>query len=139
MPDTSPPVLLPDAASRLTALTDHERTLLVEAGAGSGKTALMAGRVALLIAAGVHPKEIVAITFTEAAASELLERIERFVQALLDGKPPAELKGALPHGLNEIQRDDLITGARALDEITYADHSRFLPATGEALSGRGAH
>jgi ATP-dependent exoDNAse (exonuclease V) beta subunit len=118
MPDTSPPITLPDAAARLAALTDHDRTHLVEAGAGSGKTALMAGRVALLIAAGVHPKEIVAITFTEAAASELLERIERFVQALLDGKLPAELIDALPHGLNETQRGHLAAGARALDEIT---------------------
>ena len=66
---------LPDASARVAALTDHGRTLLVEAGAGSGKTALMAGRVALLVAEGVQPSEIVAITFTEAAASELLERI----------------------------------------------------------------
>ena len=43
---------LPDASARLAALTDHDRTLLVEAGAGSGKTALMAGRVALLVAEG---------------------------------------------------------------------------------------
>ena len=62
---------LPDAAARLTALTDHDRTLLVEAGAGSGKTALMAGRVAVMLTSGVAPREIVAITFTEAAASEL--------------------------------------------------------------------
>ena len=44
---------LPDALARLAALTEHGRTLLVEAGAGSGKTALMAGRVALLMVAGV--------------------------------------------------------------------------------------
>ncbi len=118
MVDAPAPLRLPDAPARLAALKDHERTLLVEAGAGSGKTALMAGRVALLMAAGVHPKEIVAITFTEAAASELLERIERFVQGLLDGRIPAELKEALPCGLGEEPRERLETGARALDEIT---------------------
>ena len=69
-------VQLPDSPARIAALTDHERSLLVEAGAGSGKTALLAGRVALLIGAGIHPKDIAAITFTEAAAAELLERIE---------------------------------------------------------------
>ena len=42
-------VPLPDSAERTAALTDHKRTLLVEAGAGSGKTALLAGRVALLV------------------------------------------------------------------------------------------
>jgi ATP-dependent exoDNAse (exonuclease V) beta subunit len=118
MVDAPAPPRLPDAPARLAALTDHERTLLVEAGAGSGKTALMAGRVALLMGAGVHPKEIVAITFTEAAASELLERIEGVVQALLDGRTPAELKEALPRGLEEEQRERLEAGARALDEIT---------------------
>ncbi|MFZ0737958.1 MAG: UvrD-helicase domain-containing protein [Candidatus Acidiferrales bacterium] len=112
------PTPLPDAPARLAALTDHDRTLLVEAGAGSGKTALMAGRVSLLIGAGVHPKEIVAITFTEAAASELLERIERFVQLLLGGEVPVELREALPQGLTTAQHENLESGARALDEIT---------------------
>lgn len=109
---------LPDAPARLAALSEHGRTLLVEAGAGSGKTALMAGRVALLMASGVEPKGIVAITFTEAAASELLERIERFVQALLGGDVPAELKDALPQGLTETQNEQLVAAAHALDEIT---------------------
>src|ERR1700679_1097261 len=107
MPDISPPIQLPDAAARLTALTQHDRTILVEAGAGSGKTALMAGRVALQIAAGIPPREIVAITFTEAAASELLERIERFVEALRADDPPAELREALPGGLTPAQRNHL--------------------------------
>ncbi|MGB4101277.1 MAG: UvrD-helicase domain-containing protein [Alphaproteobacteria bacterium] len=109
---------LPDAVARLAALTEHGRTLLVEAGAGSGKTALMAGRVALLIAAGVAPQGIVAITFTEAAAAELLERIERFVQSLLTGDVPAELRDALPDGLTAAQRTQVEAGAHALDEIT---------------------
>src|SRR5689334_14920455 len=109
---------LPDAPARLAALTEHGRTLLVEAGAGSGKTALMAGRVALLIAAGVAPQGIVAITFTEAAASELLERIERFVQSLLRGDIPAELRDALPDGLTAAQQAQIEAGAHALDEIT---------------------
>lgn len=112
------PAPLPDAGARLVALTDHGRTLLVEAGAGSGKTALMAGRVALLMSAGVHPKEIVAITFTEAAAAELLERIERFVEAFLSGQVPVELRDALPQGLTAEQRENLENGARSLDEIT---------------------
>jgi ATP-dependent exoDNAse (exonuclease V) beta subunit len=109
---------LSDSAARITALTDHERALLVEAGAGSGKTAIIAGRVALLIAAGVFPGDIVAITFTEAAASELLERIEDLVRRLLDGQAPIELAEALPEGLDAAQRQNLEQGERALDEIT---------------------
>ena len=78
--------LLPDSQARKRALTEHDATLLVEAGAGSGKTALMAGRVALLLACGVAPRDIVAITFTEAASSELLERISRYVSELAAGQ-----------------------------------------------------
>jgi exodeoxyribonuclease-5 len=118
MTTTSAAVGLPDAPARLAALTNHDRTLLVEAGAGSGKTALLAGRIALLIVAGVPPREIVAITFTEAAASELLERVEHFVQALTNGHIPTELTEALPQGLTAVQREALEHGARSLDEIT---------------------
>jgi exodeoxyribonuclease-5 len=118
MTNAHAPVRLSDAPARISALTDHDRTLLVEAGAGSGKTALMAGRVSFLIGAGVHPKEIVAITFTEAAASELLERIEGFVQSLLGGEIPVELREALPQGLTAEQRENLESGSLSLDEIT---------------------
>ena len=99
----SPP--LPDAGARQRALLDYGSTLLVEAGAGSGKTALMAGRVALMLAHGIPPRDIVAITFTEAAAAELLERIERFVASLAAGAVPPELELALPTGLSADQRD----------------------------------
>lgn len=78
----------------------------------------MAGRVAFLIAAAIHPKEIVAITFTEAAASELLERIERFMRELLDGRIPVDLRDALPDGITAAQRKNLEDGALTLDELT---------------------
>ena len=52
-----------DTPNRLRALLEHDATLLVEAGAGTGKTALLAGRVALLLAAGKEPPHIAAITW----------------------------------------------------------------------------
>ena len=76
----------PDHQARLAALTDPRCSLLAEAGAGSGKTSIVAGRVAVLLASGVHPKNVAAITFTEFAASELHIRIERFVDALFRGE-----------------------------------------------------
>jgi len=90
--------VLSDLPARCRALLDHSTTLLVEAGAGSGKTALMAGRVALLLAAGIPTREIVAITFTEAAASELRERIEGFVNRLARADLPDELLSHCPTG-----------------------------------------
>ena len=50
---------LSDTKHRQSALTDHSATLLVEAGAGTGKTSLLAGRVALLLASGVDRKSVV--------------------------------------------------------------------------------
>src|SRR5450759_2860648 len=90
--------VLPDLPARHRALLDHSTTLLVQAGAGSGKPALMAGRVALLLAAGIPTREIVAITFTEAAASELRERIEGFVNRLARADRCQLAGGRLLHG-----------------------------------------
>jgi exodeoxyribonuclease-5 len=118
IPDIHHSPALPDAGARQRALLDYESTLLVEAGAGSGKTALMAGRVALMLAHGIHPCDIVAITFTEAAASELLERIQGFVASLREDRIPPELKDALPTGLSVDQRIAIANAAGTLDEIT---------------------
>jgi DNA helicase II / ATP-dependent DNA helicase PcrA len=53
--------------------------LLVVAGAGSGKTAMLAHRVAALILAGVDPKRIMLATFSRRAAAELQRRVERLL------------------------------------------------------------
>ena len=110
--------VLRDEAARLTAMTAHDRSVLVEAGAGSGKTAVMAGRLALLLAGGTAPRTIAAVTFTELAASELLARVRDFVDELLDGPVPRELRIALPTGLSDEQRSSLEAAAAAIDEIT---------------------
>lgn len=60
------------------------RPLLVVAGAGSGKTETMAGRVVWLVANGhVEPDQILGLTFTRKAASELAQRIAQRLRALV--------------------------------------------------------
>ena len=109
---------LSDDAARREAIAVHDRSFLVEAGAGSGKTAVMAGRIAMLLAGGVAPKHIAAVTFTEFAASELLIRVRAFVGALTAGEIPTELRVALPDGLSDKQRRNLAAADAALDEMT---------------------
>ncbi|MFN2608287.1 MAG: ATP-dependent helicase [Acidimicrobiales bacterium] len=69
------------------AAVDHEGSpLLVVAGAGSGKTAMLASRVARLLRSGVDPSRICLLTFSRRAAAELLARAGRLSDAGAAGR-----------------------------------------------------
>ncbi len=81
-------------SSQQAAVKSDKRRLLVVAGAGSGKTEVMARRVAWWIATQAVPKDsIVAFTFTDAAAEELKFRIRRHVQAITPAGADVTLGG----------------------------------------------
>jgi ATP-dependent helicase/nuclease subunit A len=79
----------PDQAERVRAL-DPTRSLLVQAPAGSGKTDLLARRFLRLLAEVNDPGQIVAITFTKAAAAEMRHRILAELEKAAAAEAPAE-------------------------------------------------
>ena len=87
MPDArkSPP---PDQAQRTRAL-DASRSVLVRAPAGSGKTNLLTRRFLRLLGDVHDPGEIVAITFTKAAAAEMRQRILGELEKAASADAPA--------------------------------------------------
>jgi len=59
------------------AIFESGKDILVSAGAGSGKTAVLTARVMRIIESGVHINELLVLTFTKAAAAEMKERIRK--------------------------------------------------------------
>src|SRR3954467_11795287 len=75
-----------DCASRRTIREELLTNILVEAGAGSGKTQMLAERMAAGVASGVYQVEhMAAVTFTRKAASELRGRFHLALEKRLVG------------------------------------------------------
>ncbi|MEL6341619.1 MAG: UvrD-helicase domain-containing protein [Myxococcota bacterium] len=129
-----------DAAARRVAQTIFARPIVLEAGAGTGKTSALVARIVAwtmgggwrksaeaLAAAGVPPtpeaiavrtlNRVVAITFTEAAASEMAERVgQALVRVEAGDVPEGLLEEVLPDDL-EVRRRRSAALLSALDHL----------------------
>ncbi len=95
-PSTESPIA--DAEDRRRAAELLDRNVVVEAGAGTGKTTLLIERLAgLILGLGLPVEKVVALTFTEKAAGEikvrLAQRLEEIVSSLRRGLPPKRTYG----------------------------------------------
>ena len=62
------------------AIDEEGKNIIVSAGAGSGKTAVLTERVIRKLKSGVHINELLVLTFTNAAAGEMKERIRKAIR-----------------------------------------------------------
>ena len=120
-----------DAAHRQAAI-DPERSFIIEAPAGAGKTELLTQRFLALLGRVQEPEEIVALTFTNKAAAEMRDRVMQSLLKAASGQAPDE-----PHKLITFE-----LGRRALERDAarqwhlLAHPGRLQITTLDALCGR---
>ena len=111
MESNESPILRGLNPAQYDAVVNYDAPSLIIAGAGSGKTRVLTSRIAYMIEQGVAPFNILALTFTNKAAKEMLVRLEARLArtrarqnecALFGGRDGLQLAGI--EGLKKIGR-----------------------------------
>ena len=91
-----------------------ERSVIVSACAGSGKTWLLVARMIRLLLAGAKPQEILALTFTRKAAQEMRDRLYSLLEEFSTADDDALIHELHIRGLTKGEAQKLLPQARAL-------------------------
>ena len=70
--------------AQLIAVKENTVPLMINAGAGSGKTKVVSSKIAYLLKEGIKPESILALTFTQKAADEMLSRVSQLLGNIHD-------------------------------------------------------
>jgi len=100
-----------DEEARERARRDHAASLVLEAGAGTGKTTLLVDRIEAIVRAGAaRLEEIAAVTFTENAATTMKLRLrERLERARADARTPLAERARVAAALEVLERASVST------------------------------
>lgn len=95
--------------SQWQSIHDGGENLLVSASAGSGKTTVLVERVIEKIKAGVSIDELLVVTYTNAAAREMKERIQTAIQKSINNEPESDQRRHLVRQLPLLGHADIST------------------------------
>ncbi len=99
---------------------DPQRSVIVSACAGSGKTWLLVARMVRLLLADVKPQEILALTFTRKAAQEMRDRLYEVLEQFSKAEDDALTKELVMRGMDPEQAKQALPKARILFEQVLA-------------------
>jgi DNA helicase-2/ATP-dependent DNA helicase PcrA len=126
---------------QLAAVTLPARPALILAGAGSGKTRVLTTRIAWLLSTGqVSPGGVLAVTFTNKAAKEMLTRLSAMLPVNVRGMWIGTFHGlcnrflrahwklaALPQGFQILDSQDQLSAVKRVIKAMNLDEERFVP------------
>ena len=115
---------------------DPQRSVIVSACAGSGKTWLLVARILRLLLDDVKPQEILALTFTRKAAQEMRDRLYGLLEQFSKSDDASLIKELTARGMDKAQAEKYLPKAKVLYEQVLANPQPIVIDTFHGWFGR---